>query len=730
MFPFPTFTGGFVLAAGDFNGDGRRDVAAAGTGAGPASSAVSVLLGRDDGTFDPPRPLETGVLWFRSTAIVVGDFNGDGLQDLAVANAYTFSSLLPCPPCPSVSDGNVSILLGHGDGTFGQPKHFAVGKAPASIATGDFNEDGRQDLVVANSLGGDLSILPGLGDGTFAPQVRLAVVGPVVVGDFNSDGHLDLAAANAVSGDVSVLLGRGDGTFGPAAHFAAGPDPNSLTVGDFNGDGRQDLVITTGSPSSIDLFILLGHGDGTFATPVGYAAGERPRAVAVADFNDDGRQDLAVAGAGEISVLLARADGTFGLPTSYGGFDAGSIVPGHFNRDGRLDLALNSGYGVLVLLGRGDGRFMIPSRYKLAAHPISATIGDFNGDRRLDLAVPNLCGWYDPLNPCPDVSILLGRDDGTFEPEIRLTVGRLPTALVVGDFNGDGRQDLVVSELGSEINTSDVFIVLGRGDGSFGPEARYAVGVGPESIAVGDFNGDGRQDLAVANRYDSASHGVSVLLGRGNGTFAPQTFYEALAGFIAIGDFNGDDRQDLAVADLSASTVSVLTGRGDGTFDPPVTFMVGGFITSGLSVGAGNVNSSSLVVADFDGDGHQDLAVTTSRGVSVLLGHGDGTFGTPASYGIDAPPVSIAVGDLNGDARQDLAVATYPIGVSILLGRGDGTFDAPLGFLTGVEPASLAVGNFNGDRRADIAVANTGSQDVWILLNQGQFPVGAGGQAR
>jgi DNA/RNA endonuclease YhcR with UshA esterase domain len=324
------------FVVGDFNGDGIPDEAAPNLNAG---SGIEVWLGNGDGTF------KGGIESTKTTSLLfafvtVGDFNGDGKADLAVAN-YPDSGNGPY---------SVTILLGNGDGTFTQEAdNPATGNQPLSIVAGDFNGDGNLDLAVANSGSNTLSILLGNGDGTFTAAASPATgssPSSVVTGDFNGDGKLDLAVTNASSNTVSILLGNGDGTFTAAASPATDNKPVSVAVGDFNGDGNPDLAVA--NEGGNDLTILLGKGDGTFtaaSSPV--IAG--PDSVAVGDFNGDGIVDLAVAGS-HAAVLLGNGDGTFTASVTLPRVDNFDIqyqwmVPADFNGDGRTDIAglLNGG---------------------------------------------------------------------------------------------------------------------------------------------------------------------------------------------------------------------------------------------------------------------------------------------------------------------------------------------------------------------------------------------------
>ena len=395
-----------------------------------------------------------------------------------------------------------------------------------------------------------------LSNGQASFTTSLLAVGPHSIHAYYS-GDSNYPAITSAVLTLSVRTVSASG-FQPAVAYTAGVSPYGVAVADFNGDGKPDMVVVNSGvvpyyAGSVD--VLLGNGDGSFRAPVNYPTGTGSSFVAVADFNGDGRPDLVVVNwGGSVSVLLGKGDGTFQASVSYlAGNTPFSLAVGDFNGDGKPDLAVanNGDNTVTVLLGRGDGNFQWAGTFSTGLAPESIAVGDFNGDGKPDLVVAVLSG----------VVVLLGNGNGIFGNQRTYAAGANPYCVVVGDFNGDGKADLAVANL----DGNNISVLLGNGDGSFQGPVNYPVDTNPECIVLGDFNGDGQLDLATANFGSSGGSGgdVSVLLGNGNGTFGTAVNYSAGINpfFAAVGDFNGDGRTDLAVVDINSGVASVLLGK-------------------------------------------------------------------------------------------------------------------------------------------------------------------------
>jgi len=545
-----------------------------------------------------------------------------------------------------------------------------------------------------------------------APRAYLLGSSPagVAIGDFNGDGIQDLAVPiyATESGVVSILLGKGDGQFQPPVHYNVDWGAASVAVGDFNGDGKLDLAVGTNnfySANGSNVSIMLGNGDGTFLAPMPYSVQYNPLFVAVADLNHDGKLDLAVVNelSNSVSILLGNGNGTFQNQVTYAvGTQPYSLAVGDFNRDGVLDLAVaNEASGNLsILFGNGDGTFQSQVTVTVGANPNSIVAGDFNEDGKLDLAV-TLDG---SARSSSLVAILVGNGDGTFRRPSHYSAGRSPDSVAVGDLDGDGHLDLAVASTG----TYTVTVLLGKGDGTFQTAANDTPG--GTFVAIGDFNGDGTPDLVV-----SPGPEVAILLGKGKGAFQNVPSYDAGLGpyAVAAGDFNHDGLTDLVIANNGpfangGNTVSVLLGKADGSFQKPVAYTLG-------------YDPSSIAVGDFTGHGNLDVVVSNSHGTpgtfSYLRGNGDGTFQAQVSYSVPGCAGRLTSGDFNGDGKLDVAISSCANGVQIFLGDGNGRFQSPPLSVAVTNPGFLATGDFNGDGKLDLAVS--ASPNVAILRGNG-----------
>ena len=517
-----------AVTSGDFNADGFADLATANRN----SDNVSVLLGNSDGSFG----LKTD---FATTAspwsIDAGDVNRDGITDLVAG-----------------SPGRVSVLLGIGDGTFVDHSEFDSGTDSVLILD-DINGDDSLDIVTAGEA---VSVLTGLGDGSFLLPEIYGIGGistSVVTEEFNGDGFRDLAAGVTqyyCSSDdqVAVLLGKQDG----AGTFATtkfsffdvpfGYAVNLLTPGDFNGDGIVDLAGIERLFSSRNyLHIMIGNGDGTWMEPEIYPV-EYTVAAATGDLNGDGFVDLATRSVGGVNVLLGNGDGTFAVPDNYpagGGFNRQSIMIADFNQDGVSDLATPR----WVLLGSGDGEFSSAQMHG----GFGTVTGDFDGDGIQDLAGAN----------GNSLSISLGLGNGFFSllPDLE-QVGDGPYSIASGDLNGDGLSDLISANRYS----SNISVLLAVGDGDFAEQVIYPTGDGCSFVATGDVNSDGKMDIVSSNWFFQLlpfyRGDVSVLLGNGDGTFSDAiNYFSHYPMSVVTGDFNSDGRTDIATGSFGVAAL-------------------------------------------------------------------------------------------------------------------------------------------------------------------------------
>jgi hypothetical protein len=291
----------------------------------------------------------------------------------------------------------------------------------------------------------------------------------------------------------------------------------------------------------------------------------------------------------------------------------------------------------------------------------------------------------------------------SFSAPLPYGVGENPNGGTSGDFNGDGKPDLAIGN----VLHNNVSILLNNGDGTFQSAVNYNADRNPEAVLTADFNGDGKLDLAVGNFFGNFGTGsISILLGNGNGTFQTKVDYSASSPIMLVtGDFNADGKLDLAAGSWTNNSASVLLGNGNGSFQPAIPYAAG-------------TEPHGITTADFNADGKPDLALSNnvSQNVSILIGNGDGTFQSPLNSALGTNLSDLSARDLNGDGKQDLIVSTYSGSqVFVLLGLGNGSFQLPVGYTVGSSPSYFDIADFNGDGRIDVVVVNADSNSFSVL---------------
>jgi len=699
--PIPRFQGaGFSWVYGDFNGDNKVDLASSFPCSPlPCNGSIEVILGNGDGTLQRPTLIPvSGEAGF----IAAGDFNGDHKLDLVMFTSVDWGS----------SNNSIRVFLGLGNGQFDAPTTTLTDDMDLfSFAIGDFNNDGRLDVLEVPASGNvwnTFTVFLGKGDGTFKTPVSTSAGGNNSrcsrVGDFNGDGKLDVVTWGTT---VDLIhLGNGDGTFQAPLNTSLDPGFGCPAVADLNGDGKLDIA---GGDSTGNIAVEYGNGNGTFGNVVHYKVPQFTTGVAVSvfvgDFNGDGKPDLI---ADDFThnvfyVLKNKGNEKFAAPVGYtesvGHVSSAGIFP-DLNSDGRADVIFGlPGANDFTLLGlsQPDGTLALPRAYTANGCLTADAVGlDVNLDGKTDLLVLT----NSKSRKAGDVSLFkAGRGGVLSNPKLLSTRKSQPLTMALGDLNGDGHPDLVISNI--------FWLTVSLGTSSNFQEAMN-FDIYPHaanSIAVGDFNGDGKLDLAIND--DTANVPGEILFGNGDGTFHDGPSLPAGINSLAAADFNHDGKLDLVVA--TAAGTGVMLGKGDGTFQP---------IVSPQPSQAG-----ALLVADFNGDGLPDVAgfgnTAPQTGVaSIYLGNGDGTL-QPAVNSVNSAPYYLsraAAADLNGDGKIDLVI-TGVDSFFVLYGKGDGTFAQPARYDAGANPMTVVAGDFNGDGTLDLAIVNWGDTSVIIWPN-------------
>lgn len=593
-----------------------------------------------------PRPVGTGADGiFR---MIGGDFDGDGKRDLF-----------------GVQREWIVVYPGRGDGTFGEPVPSWGVPRDEFLTTADVNGDGTLDVVFGGDRLGGVHVYLNNGYGHFDTIVALdaGTSGPVAAGDFTGDGKVDVlthtSEVYAAGGKITVFPGDGSGNFGSAVTTAVTSavfTARAIAAGDVNKDGKLDVM--AGSNEAATLWY--GDGDGTFTASAAQFDGGTD--VALADFNRDGRLDVAHIGAysNHVTVGLANGDGTFTAGRWMTAYQSNDLSAADMNGDGTPDLVTSAilGSKVSILLGRGDGTFAAPRIFLGGPGAHRHDVGDYDGDGKLDVAESD----YEDEGA---ISLLFGNGDGSLDAHetYRARVGipetdenPAPHGLRLADVTGDGKLDAITTSNSETTSDREITVLPGLGGGRFGVPLQTATGIAASDVdghVVEDFDRDGKRDVVFAART------FVFFAGNGDGTFRRSTESgtnpAGLGDHLFASDFTMDGKLDLLVV---GSYPSVYPGDGAGGFGAPIT-------------GAFHPSALGAAIADVDGDGAMDL-VYNDR---VLVNDRTGRFHL-RSFGSDDRDYELAgVADLNEDGLADVITQTFTGSLRVRLNKGEGTFE-------------------------------------------------------
>lgn len=608
------------LVVKDLSGDLIPDLAVT-----MAGYSVLTFLGDGLGNFTISQVLPTtGV----PSQIVATDFDGDALQDLAVA-----------------TDGVVHIFRAVSLFNYGAASTVTAGTFPIDLVAADFNGDSNVDLAVQNRDSYDVTILLGTGAGTFNFAQTISqlsgsgLTGQLICDDFDGDMIPDLLSSNGF--EIIWIKGLGNGTFDPAISVGGG---ENISICDFNSDGIKDFGSSSSYNNSVSFYS--GNGDGSFTAIPTIVGIPGPRRFLITDINHDARPDI-VSSSGSTSafyVLLGVPVTPYFNPAattdhSTGGFTRSRIITADISGDGNIDIITTNAGNIAVLYGTGLGCFSSPRTFPSSGNVMDIFAADLNADGKADLVAAN----GTDLN----ISVFLSNATG-FAPRVEYSTGPGTAgsqSLTVADVDVDGKMDVITV---NNNPSGTISILRGNGDGTFNPYTQYAVDPGPSAIAVGDVNGDLKPDLVVAC---PSSYTANILLNDGSGGFPTYTAISLnRPSDVVLIDFNHDSHRDILYSTTNGLVAGLLLNDGSGGFPTDTGFYVPGLATPG-TLRAGDFDGDGNVDIVAGGPLYNKIA-------SIIFGDGLGGFRSIVSYPTGAYNLiqDVAAGDFDEDGKSDFAV--------------------------------------------------------------------------